>query len=192
MTDRSSEELSMYDERASTVTGMLGLAAATAAARIARLFNAGKNASGLNSKEIALKLSITEGRVSQILNGDGNVHIATAARFLRAMGYELSISAVPAEPNRPPLSLSGRRPRRQATRESEKTFDVYLQKFLTHEGPMEVPMVVPANDTLRTVPFGSPTAVGKVSVSPSGKSRRRPLKGDAWQTENIAVHRVVT
>ncbi|MET9301904.1 hypothetical protein ABZX66_21530 [Micromonospora aurantiaca] len=171
---------------------MLGLAAAAAAARIARLVNAGKNASGLTSKEIATKLAITEGRVSQILNGDGNVHIATVARFLRAMGYELSISAVPVEPGRPPLSLTGRRSRREAVKESEKSYEVYLQKFLTHEGPMEVPMIVPSDDTLRTVPFGSPAPVAKVRVSPGGRARRLPLKSDGWQAEDVAVHRVGT
>ncbi|RQX02765.1 helix-turn-helix domain-containing protein [Micromonospora inaquosa] len=192
MTERANKELSLYDERASTVTGTLGLAAATAAAMVARLFNAGKNASGLTSREVASKLGITEGRVSQVLKGDGNVHIATAARFLRAMGYEISISAVPVEPDRGPLNLTGRRSRRRTVLETEKSFEVYMQKFLTHEGPMEVPMIVPADDTLHTVPFGGPSQVAKVRVSASGRTRRLLPKGEAWQADDVEVHHVGT
>jgi DNA-binding phage protein len=84
---------SLYAERASTTQGRLGLAAAAAAASIARILHTAKVASKLSSKEIAENLGVTEGRVSQVLSGDGNIHIATLARFLRAMGYELKIGS---------------------------------------------------------------------------------------------------
>jgi DNA-binding phage protein len=184
------KEISLYAERESTLKGKLGLSAAMAAANIARLLHAAKAGSGLTSKDIAQKLEVSEGRVSQVLSGDGNVHIATVARFVRAMGYELQISAVPVDAGRGPLNLIGRRSRRKS-KVAEKTFEVFLQTFLTHEGPVKVPMVVPAHDTMLTTPHGNPTAVAKFRVSSRGNIRRIPMRTDVWRTETaVDVNRV--
>ncbi|GAA0545503.1 hypothetical protein GCM10010172_28940 [Paractinoplanes ferrugineus] len=181
--------VSFYEERASTPQGRLGLAAAAAAAGITRLLHAAKAASGLTSKEVAAELGVTEGRVSQVFSGDGNLHIATIARFVRAMGYELTIGAVPAEKNRPPLDLRGRRSRRRAAEQAEKTFEVFVQTFLTHEGPVTVPMVVAADDILRTTPHGAPSQVARVSVSRTGHVRRLPTspRSDSWTTGAVEL-----
>ncbi|SNT63886.1 hypothetical protein SAMN05421812_11614 [Asanoa hainanensis] len=180
---------SFYEERAATAQGRLGLAAAAAAASVSRLLHAAKVSSGLTSKDIAGELAVTEGRVSQVLSGDGNLHIATVARFVRAMGYELRIGAVPVEGDRPPLDVIGRRPRRKTTEQAEKTFEVFLQTFLTHEGPVKVPMVVAADDVLRATPHGTPTQVARVTVSPRGHVRRVPTppRADGWTTGAVEL-----
>jgi transcriptional regulator with XRE-family HTH domain len=49
--------------------------------------------SGLRAKDIAERLGITEGRVSQVLNGDGNIRVATLGKFLSAMGFQPSVAA---------------------------------------------------------------------------------------------------
>lgn len=180
---------SLYEERAATSQGRLGLAAAAAAAGVSRLLHAAKAASRLTSKEIAAEGAVTEGRVSQVLSGDGNYHVATIARFLRAMGYELKLSAVPVDSGRPPLDLRGRRSRRKDAEQAEETFEVFVQTFLTHEGPVRVPMVVAADDVLRTTPHGAPTQVARVRVSSGGHVRRipTPSRSENWRTGAVEL-----
>lgn len=73
----------------------LDAAAAEAAVESVALINEAIVASGLLQSQLARELGITEGRVSQVVNGDGNVRVSTLARFLRASGFELNISASP-------------------------------------------------------------------------------------------------
>jgi antitoxin component HigA of HigAB toxin-antitoxin module len=70
------------------------LSAARAAVDTVALLNRAFSQSGLKAKDLSNRLGITEGRVSQVLNGDGNLRIATVARFLDAMGYRFSVCAV--------------------------------------------------------------------------------------------------
>lgn len=48
---------------------------------------------GRTQKELAELLGVSEGRVSQILNGDGNLRVATLARYLSALGFSLRMEA---------------------------------------------------------------------------------------------------
>ncbi len=74
--------------------------------------------SGLSQRHLAQALEVSEGRVSQVLKGDGNIYVTTLARYLRAMGYELALVATPAEETRP--EIGKRRVRNSAnTRPSE-------------------------------------------------------------------------
>lgn len=190
MTNDGNASSSYYERRASSPQGRLGLAAAAAAASVSRLLHAAKAASGLSSKEIATGLAVTEGRVSQVFSGDGNLHIATLARFVRAMGYELKISAVPIDKGRPELNLLGRRSRRKAAEEAGETYEVFVQTFLTHEGPVKVPMMVAADNVLRAAPHGSPTPVATVKVSPKGRIRRVPgpvRRAGNWTTGAVEL-----
>jgi transcriptional regulator with XRE-family HTH domain len=190
MTSKNDEERSMYDARAATLVGVLGLAAAAAAWQLVRLFLAAKAASRLSSKAVAERMGVTDGRVSQILSGDGNVHIATAARVLRAMGYELQLAAVPVEPGRPSLAIGRRQSRKRAGARQERVYDVYTQTFLTHEGPMKVPMLVPSHDSLRAAPFGRPVKLGEVTVSEHGTVRPIQANRRDWQTKATEKPRV--
>jgi transcriptional regulator with XRE-family HTH domain len=78
-----------------------------------RLLEQALDASGLEQKALAEKLGVTQGRVSQVFNGDGNMRIAAVARYLRALGYDTRISATPVIPSRPGLP---REPQRVRTR----------------------------------------------------------------------------
>lgn len=69
-------------------------------------------ARGKTQRALAADLGVTEGAVSQVLKGDGNLRIATLARYLRALGYEAKLSLEPVESDAPAISLSGR-PRRR-------------------------------------------------------------------------------
>lgn len=71
----------------------LDAAAAEAAVESVALINEAIAGAGLLQSRLAQELGITEGRVSQVVNGDGNVRVSTLARFLRAAGYQLNLTA---------------------------------------------------------------------------------------------------
>jgi len=47
----------------------------------------------LNKSELARKLGISKGRVSQVLNNPGNLNLKTIIRFARALGMKMAIVA---------------------------------------------------------------------------------------------------
>lgn len=63
-------------------------------------------------KDIADAMGVSPGRVSQVLSGDGNVRIATLARFLDACGFELQLTARPKSGRGLPISFP-KAPRRR-------------------------------------------------------------------------------
>jgi len=77
----------------STPEGRRELAAAAGIADAADLLLECFEAAGLTQERLAQLLGLTPGRVSQVLHGDGNVKVATLARFLSAMGWELQLRA---------------------------------------------------------------------------------------------------
>ena len=79
----------------------LDAAAARAAVRAGGLMNEAFSKSNLGTRrELADVVGVSEGRISQLLNGDGNVRVSTLARLLKASGFdlELSLAEVDEEP----------------------------------------------------------------------------------------------
>ena len=107
MTDQPDPAL--IDEEQATDSGVQGLAAADLAGQVMRLLHQALDVSDLDQKALAEKLGVTQGRVSQVFNGDGNMRIAAVARYLRALGYETRLSATPVAPAIPPLPRESRR-----------------------------------------------------------------------------------
>ncbi|WP_082933058.1 helix-turn-helix domain-containing protein [Mycolicibacterium elephantis] len=93
----------IIDEERATDAGALGLAAADLAGQVMRLLQQALEASELDQKALAEKIGVTQGRVSQVLSGDGNMKIAAVARYLRALGYETQLSASPVVSGLPAL-----------------------------------------------------------------------------------------
>lgn len=108
MTNRSDQTL--IDEEHATDDGAQGLAAADLAGQVMRLLQQALDASEIDQKGLADKLGVTQGRVSQVINGDGNMKIAALARYLRALGYETHLAASPLISGLPALPLESRRP----------------------------------------------------------------------------------
>jgi len=94
-----------------------GLAAADLAGQVIRMLQDALDLSDLDQKKLAKKLGVTPGRVSQVMNSDGNVRIAAVARYLRALGYEPHLTATPVEQGAPPLPLRSQRPPRRPSGE---------------------------------------------------------------------------
>lgn len=63
---------------------------------------------GTSQKQLAELLGIGESRVSQVINGDGNIKLTTFARYLRALGYSVSLEVHPANAGTPQLSRARR------------------------------------------------------------------------------------
>ena len=110
MTDQF-DQTSIAEEHA-TDADAHGLAAADLAGQVMRLLQQALDASELDQKALAEKLGVTQGRVSQVFNGDGNMKIAAVARYLRALGYETHLAASPVIPGLPALPRGSRRPAR--------------------------------------------------------------------------------
>lgn len=101
----------LADQIEATPEGRLEMAAARSAVTSIQLLNRAFEASGLQQKELAAKLGVTDGRVSQVLHGDGNLRVSTLARFLRACGYRLHVAALPADVGVAPLAVPRARSR---------------------------------------------------------------------------------
>jgi transcriptional regulator with XRE-family HTH domain len=136
MTDRSKIP-SLIDEEEATDAGAQGLAAADLAGQVMRLLEQALDASGIEQKELAEKLGVTQGRVSQVFNGDGNMRIAAVARYLRALGYETRISATPVVPGRPGLPRQPQRVRARGSQQpaTETRYVARLKKRSRTETP---------------------------------------------------------
>lgn len=71
----------------------LELAAARAEVRVAGLLRRAFEASAMSQRDLAERVGVTEGRVSQVLNSEGNLRVTTIARYLRALGYSFELYA---------------------------------------------------------------------------------------------------
>lgn len=97
------QQKSLVDIEDSDPRGKLELAAARAEVSVSSLLQRAFTRSKLSQKDLADVLGVSAGRISQILSSSGNLRITTVARFLRALGYRLELSAIPKEPGVPPL-----------------------------------------------------------------------------------------
>lgn len=98
----------LIDEEQATDAGAQGLAAADLAGQVMRLLYQALDASELDQNALAEKLGVTQGRVSQVFNGDGNMKVAAVARYLSALGYEIHLSATPVTAGLPALPRASR------------------------------------------------------------------------------------
>ena len=123
---------SLVDQRRSTPEGLLGMAAARLAIKASRLlleaFAARKD---IGQRDLAESVGVTEGRVSQVLHGDGNVHVATLARYMAALGYELELTAKPIDSMAPSIRPKPKRGKNRSRAGREPiTFDRGPVKFV--------------------------------------------------------------
>lgn len=111
----------------------LDAAAARAAVRAVSLMNEAFSQSDLGARrELAEAVGVSEGRISQLLNGDGNVRVSTLARLLKATGFdlELSLAGVDDSPKR-----SSRRYRDKARTTESPAYVTVRTDTSVAEGP---------------------------------------------------------
>ncbi|MDN4616010.1 helix-turn-helix transcriptional regulator [Leifsonia sp. F6_8S_P_1B] len=62
----------------------------------------------LSQRDLAEKLRVSEGRVSQILGGDDDLRVSTLGRYLRALGYDWDAELVSKEQEAPEVGTASR------------------------------------------------------------------------------------
>ncbi|MCX4098700.1 helix-turn-helix domain-containing protein [Nocardia sp. alder85J] len=103
-----------YNRFANTPQGAIRLAAADATSKVWRILRRLGTVTGRKQNQIADILDVTEGRVSQVLNGDGNLTVAALAKYARAYGYSVDFVLTPVEPGVPELPREQVRRRRSS------------------------------------------------------------------------------
>jgi len=110
VSEQAPHEESLLNRMEADPRASLELAAATLTARLQTLLSAAVHARGdRNQRYLADRLRVSEGRVSQVLSGEDNLRVTTVARYLRALGYELEVSAKAVEEDAPVLQSIWRR-----------------------------------------------------------------------------------
>lgn len=164
---------SLVEERTSTPDGTQAFHAAKLGLRVVAMLNRARDAADLRNADLAAVLDVSEGRVSQVLGGDGNLHVGTVGRFLAACGYELELVATPiGGADLPTLAKASRARRRDAGR--AKTWDVFEQTFLNEEGVTAHISAVPRSQDATApcaVPVGLPKLLGTAMQQSSGHAR---------------------
>jgi predicted XRE-type DNA-binding protein len=110
MTKESKAALSLFDDLGATPLGARELAASQLTNDALVLLQTALASTGVTQKQLAEKLGIGESRVSQVVNGDGNIKLTTLARYMRALGYAVTVSVTPVERNIPELTRERRKP----------------------------------------------------------------------------------
>ncbi len=152
-------ELSLYEQEEADAKGRLSLAAARLAIEVSSILERAVEESNLTHRELAERLGVTEGRVSQVLNGNGNLQIATLARFLAAVDREAELSLTPVGGSR---SRKSRRSRSSASDKAQYRFE----QVFAHEGGVSTEEYLVSYGPDCPVPMGPPRAVGQVSAEP--------------------------
>lgn len=183
----------LYDDVASTSQGSAELAAARAASRVARLMGSAHKRSGVSQTAMAEALRVSKGRISQLLNGDGNVKVSSLAKVLDALGYELSLEAKPKNDSVPELT------RRSATRANVSTPPAdhvwaWKQHFASGEGITCVVLLMDEIDGEHTAldrpRLMSPEPILRATAASDAKAHawsiaRRGVKADGLQPARV-------
>lgn len=88
MTDNGTPMFSIEESEADRIE----MGAAHITNEVVGLLHAALAKSGMTRRELASRLGIGESRVSQVLNGDGNLRLTTIGRFLAAMNCKVEMS----------------------------------------------------------------------------------------------------
>ena len=132
---------------------------------------------GVSQQDLADKLGVTAGRVSQVLNGDGNLHVATVGRYLRALGYELGLRPKSVVTDAPELERDSR---------AATNIHVYRTRFADSAGVYEGFQIVTAESEVPPLPMEKPRPVSTSKISAKSGAYYSAQK-PAFHTEEAAV-----
>ena len=93
MTESVRQCPTLLDEAEADPAQALELAAARGAVEGSALLARAFFEAGITQRELARRVGVTEGRVSQVLSEEADLRLSTIARYLHAMGYQLHLSA---------------------------------------------------------------------------------------------------
>lgn len=162
MTQETVERRTVGEVMADPVSRAVEMSAARVTNRAGTLLWEALQASDMSQQEIAKRLGVSAGRVSQVLSGDQNLYLTTLARYLSAMGYDLRLEADPARHELPQIGMQRRRIPR-GTRETKVS--LYAGSAQTSGGTSQVfSMVQHTGDAPATIdPQGTHVHLGQVN-----------------------------
>lgn len=108
MTKHDQSALSLFEDVGLSPHGSRELAASQLTNDALVLLQEALSQRGISQKQLAEILGIGESRVSQVVNGDGNVKLTTFARYMKALGYSVTIDVKPENNSVPELSRKRR------------------------------------------------------------------------------------
>jgi transcriptional regulator with XRE-family HTH domain len=84
---------SAYEKLLETEEGRIALAEEHAIAAVGDLFAILLDKSSMSRKDLAERVGVTPGRITQLLDGDANMTLSTVARLLYGFGHILEVSS---------------------------------------------------------------------------------------------------
>lgn len=108
MTELTKASLSIADALELSPVGAREMAASRLTNLAVVSLQAALEVTGTTQKALADILGLGESRVSQVVNGDGNIKLTTFARYLRALGYTVGFDIQPAHAGIPALQRKRR------------------------------------------------------------------------------------
>ena len=110
MTKQAKAALTVFEDLGTSPLGARELAASQLTNDALVLLQTALSSTGVTQKQLAEILGIGESRVSQVVNGDGNLKLTTFARDMRALGYAVTFNVTPVERTSPELTRERRKP----------------------------------------------------------------------------------
>lgn len=110
MTKQAKAALTVFEDLGTSPLGARELAASQLTNDALVLLQTALSSTGVTQKQLAEILGIGESRVSQVVNGDGNLKLTTFARYMRALGYAVTFNVTPVERTSPELTRERRKP----------------------------------------------------------------------------------
>lgn len=108
MTKHDKSALSLFEDVGLSPHGSRELAASQLTNDALVSLQTALDVRGITQKQLAEILGVGESRVSQVVNGDGNVKLTTFARYMRALGYSVTVDVKPIDSSVPILSRERR------------------------------------------------------------------------------------
>lgn len=172
---------SLYEELEAIPEEAAELAAARFSNRVLHILRQAFESSPLSQRELAAVLGVGESRVSQVLNGDGNLRVTAVARYLRAMGYTPELTALPVDATASPIVPRKRRRRKP---ENEGDPHVFFHFMDSNEGAkksMRMVVQVEAEEHEYSRPFVSMHVGQLTDVEGLTRSIRRSPASESWK-----------
>ena len=182
MTEHSSQ-FDWLDELSNDPRQMLNDSAADLALEVRVLLDHALRARpDISQQDLAKLLGVTAGRVSQVINGDGNLHVATLARYMRALGYDIRLTPESVDNVAPPLQRETRKPR---------SLHIYKTTFADTNGVYDSYHAIQSSSETAPVPLEMAQPVQRrkiVAPKRSYVASRQPIREQNVVTEQPKVN----
>lgn len=180
MTEIEYVEPDFFEDEASPLDQQ-EMAAARLSLQSINALNAAMRASGITRTELSERLGVGLSRVSQILNGQGNLRISTFARALEAIGYNAQLKILPSSSKVPALPPKPNKP----SRVPATTVHVYELPLMTSEGGSPAVILTQAEISESDVILGSPVHIGAIGAD--GQRISRPAKSSQTTRWKVSI-----